>query len=39
MCIRDRYTTAESYEYAAAIKRLKIEIDTLSKVKLTEAPK
>ncbi len=35
----DIYTTAESYEYAAAIKRLKIEIDTLSKVKLTEAPK
>lgn len=28
------YTTAETYEYAAAIKRLKLEIDTLMKVKL-----
>lgn len=28
------FTTAETYEYAAAIKRLKLEIDTLMKVKL-----
>ena len=28
------YTTAETYEYAAAIKRLKLEIDTLMKIKL-----
>ena len=30
------YTTAETYEYAAAIKRLKLEIDTLMKVPLLE---
>ncbi|MFA0815190.1 MAG: glutamate racemase [Anaerofustis sp.] len=30
------YTTAETYEYAAAIKRLKLEIDMLMKVKLLE---
>ncbi|MBE6037724.1 MAG: glutamate racemase [Anaerofustis stercorihominis] len=28
------YTTAETYEFAAAIKRLKLEIDTLMKVEL-----
>lgn len=28
------YTTAETYEYAAAIKRLRLEIDTLMKVRL-----
>ena len=28
------FTTAETYEYAAAIKRLRLEIDTLMKVKL-----
>lgn len=32
----DIFTTAETYEFAAAIKRLRLEIDTLSKVKLFE---
>jgi hypothetical protein len=32
----DIYTTAETYEFAAAIKRLRLEFDTLGKVKLFE---
>ncbi len=32
----DLYTTAETYEFAAAIKRLKLEVDSLLKVRLIQ---